>query len=361
MKSNIKFVVGLDLGDKKHEICELNWDGDKTLSKNIKNDSKSLNNFFDRYKKPSEVRIAMEAGTSSAWISNMLEARGFQVYVGNARKMRAVWDTDCKTDERDAEMIARIARFDLKLLYPIKHRSVEAQMDLAVIKARDGIVRNRTVLVNEVRGLSKNAGTRLPSCSADSFAKKVKEFIPEGLQPALLPLLMMIDAQTKLIRHYDNVIAELCEKYSETKQLREITGVGPLTALGFVLTLESPERFTKSRDVGPFIGLVPKRDKSGNIDRPLGITKAGNSYLRRLLITAAQHILGPFGPSCDLRRYGERIAGDGTNKIRKRKAVVAVARKLAVLLHHLWKTGDKYDPDYKINHKRGKKELKKTA
>jgi transposase len=359
MKCNIKFVVGLDLGDKKHDICELNWDGDKTLTDKIKNDVKSLNSFFDRYKKPFEVRVAMESGSSSAWISDILKIRGFQVYVGNARKMRAIWDTDCKTDERDAEMIARIARFDLKLLHPITHRSAEAQMDLAVIKARDGIVRNRTVLVNEVRGLVKNAGTRLPSCSADSFAKKVKEFIPEGLKPALLPLLMMIEAQTKLIHHYDNVIEKLCEKYKETETLRKITGVGPLTALGFILTLEDPSRFSKSRDVGPYLGLVPKKDKSGNIDRTLGITKAGNSHQRRLLVGAAQYILGPFGKPCDLRRYGERIAGDGKNKIRKRKAVIAVARKLAVLLHHLWKTEDKYDPDYKLNSKRSK--LKKAA
>lgn len=352
MECNMKFVVGLDLGDKKHDICELNWEGDKTLTAKIENNSGSLNTFFDRYKNPGEIRVAMEAGSSSAWISDILNARGFQVYVGNARKMRAIWDTDCKTDERDAEMIARLARFDLKLLHPIKHRSAESQMDLAVIKARDGIVRNRTALINEARGLSKTAGTSLPSCSANSFASKVKDSIIKGLQPALLPLVMMIDAQTKLIRHYDNVIAELCEKYKETKTLREITGVGPLTSLGFILTLEDPERFRKSRDVGPYLGLVPKKDKSGDIDKTLGITKAGNTYQRRLLVSAGQYILGPFGPPCDLRRFGERIAGDGTNKIRKRKAVVAVARKLAVLMHHLWKTGDEYDPDYKENSQR---------
>jgi transposase len=359
MKCNIKFVVGLDLGNKKHDICELNWKGEKTLAGKVENDSESLNVFFDRYDNPCEVRVAMESGSSSAWISEILKVRGFQVYVGNARKMRAIWDTDCKTDERDAEMIARLARFDLKLLCPITHRSAEAQMDLAVIKARDGIVRNRTALINEARGLSKTAGISLPSCSAESFARKVKEFIPEGLQPALLPLLMMIDAQTKLLRHYDNIIEELCEKYKETDILREIAGVGVLTSLGFILTLENPLRFAKSRDVGPYLGLVPKQDKSGNIDKTLGITKAGNSHQRRLLVGAAQYILGPFGPPCDLRRFGERIAGDGKNKIRKRKAVIAVARKLAVLLHHLWKTGDKYDPDHKANNKRLK--LKKAS
>lgn len=355
MQCSMEFVVGLDLGDKKHEICELNWDGERTLTKSIANDSKSLNSFFDRYSKACNVRVAMEAGTSSAWISALLKARGFNVYVGNTRKMRAVWDTDCKTDERDAEMIARIARFDLKLLYPIEHRNTQAQMDLAVIKARDGVVRNRTALINEVRGLAKNAGTSLPSCSANAFASKVKDFIPKGLRPSLLPLLVMIGAQTKLIANYDKLIEKLCEKYAETKNLREIAGVGALTALGFILTLEKPERFLKSRNVGPYLGLVPGKDQSGNIDKPCGITKAGNHYQRRLLVGAAQYILGPFGPPCDLRRYGERVAGDGKNKIRKRKAVVAVARKLAVLLHYLWKSGDKYDPDHKMNRRKLKR------
>jgi transposase len=238
-------------------------------------------------------------------------------------------------------------------------RNAEAQMDLAVIKARDGVVRNRTALINETRGLSKTSGTSLPSCSAESFHKKVKDFIPEGLKPALLPLLMMIEAQTKFIRHYDKTIEELCEKYNEVKILREIGGVGPLTSLGFVLTLETPSRFIKSRDVGPYLGLVPKQDQSGNIDRALGITKAGNGHQRRLLVSAAQYILGPFGKPCDLRRFGERIAGNDKNKIRKRKAVIAVARKLAVLMHHLWKSGDKYDPDYKANSKQSK--LKKAS
>lgn len=270
----------------------------------------------------------------------MLNSRGFRVYVGNARKMRVIWDTDTKNDARDAEMIARIARFDLKLLHPIKHRGSGAQMDLAVLKARDVAVRGRTSFINSARGLCKSSGAPLPSCSADCFARKCAGLIPGDLKPALSPLLSLIDNQTKLIKHYDRVIEKLCEKYPETIGMRKVGGVGPLTALGMVLTIDDPKRFAKSRDVGPFLGLVPKQDKSGNIDRPLGINKSGNGYQRRLLIWAAQYIMGPFGKDCDLRRYGERIAGDGKNKIRKRKAVTAVARKLAVLLHRLWMTGD---------------------
>ena len=134
--------------------------------------------------------------------------------------------------------------------------------------------------------------------------------------------------------------------YPETLTLREITGVGPVTALAYVLTLEDPTRFNKSRDVGPYLGLTPKRDQSGKTDKALSISKAGNTYLRRLLVGSAHYILGPFGPDCDLRRYGTRIASRG-GKAAKRKAVVAVARKLAVLMHQLWKNKATYDPFYK--------------
>lgn len=358
MKVSMETVVGVDLGNKKHEICQLNRDGDKVLSKSIKNELAAITEFFDRFDIPAKVLVAMECGSVSPWVSELLRERGFRVYVGNARKLRAIWDTDNKSDVRDAEMLARIARFDLKLLHPIKHRNRESQMDLNALKVRDAVVRNRTVLINSVRGLCKSSGISLASCSSGSFSTKNKAAIPVELQPALLPLLTMIEAQTKLISHYDKLIEKLCEKYKETENLRQIPGVGPLTALGFVLTLEAPERFAKSRDVGPFLGLVPRRDQSGDTDKPLRISKAGNGYLRRLLVSASCYIMGPFGPPCDLRRYGESFRfgriGKGESKIKKRKAKVAVARKLAVVLHCLWKTGEAYDPDYKHRIKRQK-------
>ncbi len=124
-----------------------------------------------------------------------------------------------------------------------------------------------------------------------------------------------------------------------------ISGVGPLTALAFILTLEDPSRFRKSREVGPALGLVSKRDQSGDRGPQLRITKTGSAYLRRLLVNCAQYILGPFGPDCDLRLWGLRLAERGGANAKKR-AVVAVAWKLAILLHHLWQTGQEYEPCY---------------
>jgi transposase len=237
------------------------------------------------------------------------------------------------------------------LLSPIHHRSPEAQADLAVLRSRDAIVRSRTLLINHARSIVKSSGARLPSCSADSFAHKVPPDIPETLHPALLPILETIASLTQQIREYDRRIEQLCQdQYPETKLLRKISGVGPLTALGYILTLENPDRFHRSRDVGPAIGLVPRRDQSGDQDPQLRITKTGDAYLRRLLVGSAQYILGPFGPDCDLRRWGLKLTergGKNANRAAERKrAVVGVARKLAILLHHLWKTGEVYDPFY---------------
>ncbi len=345
-KYSIKHFVGMDIGDHNNQICVLDRDGTVVQSTGIENSIDSMNSYFDHFEAPKEVLLAIETGTHSPWISHLLEARGFKVLVGNSRKLRMIWDSARKDDERDAEMLARIARFDHHLLSPIRHRSRAAHMDLAIIKARDVLVRCRTDLINFVRGTCKSTGARLPSCSADAFPKRVIDFIPEDLLAAVVPCINTIMALTDQIRGYDRKIEELCnECYPETELLREITGVGPVTALSYVLTLEDPKRFKKSRDVGPYLGLTPKRDQSGNIDKALPISKAGNGYLRRLLVGSANYILGPFGPDCLLRRFGDRIASRG-GKAAKRRAVVAVARKLAVLMHSLWKNNGVYDPWY---------------
>jgi transposase len=288
----------------------------------------------------------MEVGSHSRWASHLLREQGHDVIVANARKLRAIYNNPRKGDRADAETLARLARLDPELLSPIHHRSPLAQADLAVLHSRDALIRSRTLLVNHVRSIVKSTGARLPSCTANYFASKVGPLIPEALQPALLPILETIAALTQQIREYDKLIEQLCmDKYPETKLLRKISGVGPITALAHVLILEDPKRFLKSRDVGPTIGLVPRRDQSGDHDPQLRITKTGNAFLRRLLVSSAQYILGPFGPECDLRIWGLKLAERG-GKNAKKRAVVGVARKLAILLHHLWKTGEAYDPFY---------------
>ena len=264
--------------------------------------------------------------------------------MANPRKTRLIYTNKRKTDEIDAENLARLARLDPKLLYPLKHRGEEAQAHLAIIRSREALVGCRTQLVNHVRGAVKSFGHRLPKCPARSFHKRAPEHIPEALWPAVEPLLEMIGSLTERIRQYDRQLESVCqEHYPETKLLRQVEGVGALTALTFVLTLEDPYRFERSRSVGAYLGLVPATDQSGDSDPQKRISKEGDEMLRKLLVGSAHYILGPFGSDSDLRRHGEKIASRG-GKNAKKRAAVAVARKLSVLLHSLWLSAEVYEP-----------------
>src|ERR1035438_1177708 len=256
--------------------------------------------------------------------------------VANPRLMEGSKRRKRKNDRIDANKLARLGRVDPQSLHPMQHRSREVRQDLVGLRARDALVAARTELINATRGLVKSMGSRLPKCSSPSFAQKAEEAVPIEIREALLPLVRMAEALSDCIQGYDEKIEKLGrEKYGHTALLRQVKGVGPITALAYVLTLENPDRFVKSRDVGPYLGLVPKQEDSGESQPPLGSSKAGDTMMRRLLVGSAHYILGPFGPDTDLRQYGLRLCERG-GKNAKKRAVVAVARKLAVLLP-IWK------------------------
>lgn len=223
------------------------------------------------------------------------------------------------------------------------HRGSEVQADLAVAKSRDVLVRTRTKLVNHVRGLVKSFGERLPSCTAESFHRKARALIPVALKPALDPLFCVLEQLEEPIDAYDDRVKQLAKKYPDVAAISQPKGVGALTALVFLLTLEDKTRFAKSRTVGAFIGFNPKRDQSGDCDKQLGIAKTGDAFMRRLAVGSANYILGPFGQDSELRRWGLELAKRGGRNAKKR-ATVAVARKLVVLMHRLWVTGEVYEP-----------------
>ena len=288
--------------------------------------------------------VAIEVGGHSRWVSQLLMEWGHQVVVANPRNLPMITSNIRKSDKVDAHLLARLARVDPQLLSPVTHQAKQHYPAVAQLRARDLLVRARTRLINAVRGMSKTVGSRIPACSTPSFHEHARSCIPEELRPSLAPLLDTIAHLGQQINGYDREIARLGrQQYPETAQLRQIGGVGPVTALEFVLTIGNPKRFAVSRDVGPYLGLTPRRDQSGNTDHQLRISKAGNKHLRSLLIQCSQYVLGRFGPDSDLKRWGAKLASRGGKNGRKR-AITAVARKLAVLLHHLWVTGDVYQP-----------------
>jgi transposase len=348
-----KVTAGLDLGDKYSYLCLIDQQGGEVIEEGRLRTSPET--FRRRFASEQPLRIAIEAGTHSPWVSRVLEGCGHEVLVANARKLRLIYANKRKTDEIDAENLARLARLDPKLLYPLRHRGENSQAHMAIIRSRQALVGSRTQLVNHVRGAVKSFGHRLPKCPARSFHNKAPEHIPEALRPALGPILEQIGSLTERIREYERQLEAISkEHYPETDLLRQVEGIGVLTALTFVLTLEDPYRFEKSRVVGAYLGLVPARDQSGERDPQKRISKEGDEMLRRLMVGSAHYILGPFGSDSDLRRHGEKIAARG-GKNAKKRAAVAVARKLSVLLHRLWVSGEVYDPLYDV-HRRQEKE-----
>jgi len=336
-----RLTVGVDLGDRWSNYCILDLEGDTLAEGQLRTTQEDFAEFFQGL---NAARVVVEVGTHSAWVREVIRGCGHEVLVANPRLMEGSKRRKRKNDRIDANKLARLGRVDPQSLHPLEHRSTEVRQDLVMLRARDALVSTRTELINTTRGLVKSMGKRLPSCSSRSFASKTEEGVPVEIREALLPLLQIADALSDCIKEYDRRMEEVAnQKYGHTKLLRQIKGVGPITALAYVLTLENPQRFTKSRDVGPYLGLVPKQEDSGESQPQLGISKAGDSMVRKLLVGSAQYILGPFGPDTDLRRYGLRLCQRG-GKNAKKRAVVAVARKLAVLLHRLWVTGEVYEP-----------------
>jgi transposase len=340
-----KLTIGLDLGDRTSRTYEVNAEGVTEREAAVATTIAGITRYFANRPR---CRVVLEVGTHSPWVSRLLAELGHEVIVANPSAMFAGTPRRRRNDRLDARFLARQGRADVELLYPITHRSAESQRDLESMRARDQLVAVRTKLINHVRGTVKSTGARLSKCSADVFAKRAVKELPTDLAPALTPLLEVIADLTRRIGHAETQLAALVrDRYPVAQRLQQPAGVGPITALAFVLLIEDPKRFRKSRDVGPYFGLVPRLDDSSNSTPQLRISKAGDEFGRRLLVSAAHYILGPFGPACDLRRYGQAIAHRG-GKNAKKRAVIAVARKLAVLLHRLWISEVPYDPDYQL-------------
>jgi transposase len=335
-------TIGLDLGDKVSRTCEIDAAGKIVKRAAVATTPGAIERYFGGRPR---CRVAMEVSTHSPWVSRQVEALGHEAVVSNTSEVYAKARRKRRNDRIDAEFLARQARSDVELLHPIQHRSAEAQQDLALLRARDQLVQARTKLINHVRGAVKSQGGRISKCSAEVFARRAAGQLPEPLRPVLTPLLEVIADLTQRIRRMDQQVERMVQQHPEAARLQQPTGVGVLTALAFVLAIEDPSRFKRSRQVGAFFGLVPKLDDSSDSSPQLRITKAGDKLVRRYLVGAARYILGPFGPDCDLRRYGAAIAARGGKNANKR-AAIAVARKLAVTLHHLWVSQANYDPDW---------------
>lgn len=326
-------TIGIDLGDKWSSYCVRGAEGEIRHEDRVRTNTVELSRLLGGLQRS---RMVLEVGTHSPWVSRLLESMGHEVIVANPRRVKLIAESDRKCDRVDASLLSELGQSLPRLLNAVRHRSAEAHEDLAVIRARAGLVEVRTKLWNMLRSMAKSFGQRLP--------RKVTAAAIERYDRALKPLWEMIGAVTEKIEGYDREITRLAQtKYPEAIRLQQVAGVGPLISLSFVLTIDYAQRFHKSRHVGSYLGLRPRQRDSGDSQPQLRITRAGDRYLRQLLVQGAHYILSAHGPDTDLKRWGKRLEGRG-GRHAKQRAVVAVARKLAVLLHRLWVSEAAYEP-----------------
>lgn len=334
-------TIGLDLGDRVCTLCRADAKGNLSDAGTVATTKTALREYF-QHLCPS--RVVMEASLQSNWIARLVEELGHEVHVINPRQLQLVAKSMHKTDRNDARILARIGRIDLGLLRPTYRHGRESLKARALLNARRNLVQVRARLVNSVRSCAKVFGCALRSGSVENIETIAARGFPAELRGIVKPQLACIAYIAKQIDEYDKEIERLGEEaFPQTNLLRQIHGVGPLVSLAFVAAIEDPKRFKRSRDVGPYLGLTPRRDQSGDKDPLLPITKEGDGSLRSLLVTSATHILRKSAPDSDLKRHGQRVAKGKTSKDRGR-ARVAVARKLAVVMHRLLLTGEVYNP-----------------
>ena len=338
-------TLGLDLGDRRSSLCLISAKGTVLEEGEVPTTRGALMALFGRLE---PCRIVIEACGHVHWVARLADEGGHEVIVANPRELQLISKSGRKNDRNDARTLARLGRVDPELLRPIRLRGDACRATRALLHARDQLVRMRTKLVTFTRGQVKSFGGRVPSCSAESFHKRAGAHVPELLREVVGPVLEVLAQLEVRIRNFDKEIERVSDaRHPETKVLRQVRGVGPVLALAYAATIEDPSRFSSSRTVGNYVGLAPRLYDSGAKTPELRISKCGDRHLRRLLVNAASYILGPFGGDSDLRRYGERIARNGSQRD-KARARIAVARKLACLLHHLWITGSVWEPNYSL-------------
>jgi transposase len=335
-------TIGLDLGDTKSTLCVMDAAGTIISERTIATSREALTQKFGRMKRS---RIVLEACGQSNWIARLLEGFGHEVKVANPRQLHLISKSVKKTDRNDARLLARIGRSDIGLLQPTHVRSLPALAARTVLNARRNLVQIRTRLINSIRAAAKGCGQKMATCGSDSFAGNAKEHLSTDLRELIQPQLDTLSLIQQQIERYDQEVKRLATQgFPQTNLLQQIYGVGPQVALAVVTAIDDPKRFRRSRDVGPYLGLTPRRDQSGDRDPKLRISKHGDTDTRSLLVSAATHIMRKYAPDSDLRRFGQRVEGPSPTPRARGRARIAVARKLAVLMHRLLLTGEVYEP-----------------
>lgn len=336
-------TIGIDLGDKKHAVIGLDANANIVLRRWIPNRSEELEAFFQLN---ANAKIGMETGTHCRWISFLAKKCGCDTYVGNAHKLRSIFGNTHKNDMRDAEEIARLLHGDKRHFHPVVLRDGMHQELVQLVKMRETVMGQRTRSINSIRGMGKANGVRLPECDADVFHKKLERLMPTlplNLKKLFAPQVELLKILCETIKEYEHLITNHREAYfkEDCDLLETIPGIGPINSASFVAFVGDINRFKHARDIGPYFGLTAGRDQSSDKDEPKKITKEGSKFVRKLLVNAANNIMRENVEMTDLKAFGYRVWGN-RGKIAKRKAKVALARKLAVTMAAILRSRQPY-------------------
>ena len=334
-------TIGADVSDRTTKICVMTKEsGDPKIvcETTIPTSPDGFRTFLEGQDK--SAPLVFETGTHCRWIDKVGTAMGFKTFVANPCRLRMITESKTKNDKNDARMLARLALADIELLHPVKLRDDEHQRMVNLHEIRDQLVKERTAEILQIRAIAKSIGFRIPDCSAECFHNLDRKGWPKELNDVVWPLMKELKGKSVTIKTVEKQMKRLANSgaFGESvARLMEIPNVGFFTATCFVaVTGGDMDRFDKPRDIGPWLGLAPRQDQSGDVDRQCHITKAGSSLLRWKLTQCAQKTMQKDSADTDLKVKGMRLCARG-GKIAKRKAVTAVARGLAVLMVALLK------------------------
>lgn len=329
--------VGIDVHQKYSQVCELSLNGVVESECQIPTTRSSLNRWFG---KRDDLRIVVESSGVSRWVVRVLKEMGHEVTVVNPRRVRLIAESTLKTDRIDAEVLARLSCFGEGLLPTVYQRSEESANVQTRLRVRSTLVRSKVAMVNSLKGSLRNRGYRLRGQAIRRvIANLVAMELPSELRQSLDPLVEALLEVDERLRAVNAEIREECQENRLLKRLQTVPGVGPVVSLAYVSWIDDPTRFRSSRQVGPYLGLRPKVRRSAEFEFRGRITREGNPELRRLLTQAAHCFLRTQQDSA-LKQW----ALDLEKRAGKKKAIVALARKLAVLMHRLWVTGHDFEP-----------------
>jgi len=332
----MELYVGMDVSLKETSICVVDGSGEIVSEGTVISEPSAIAEFV-KAKAAGAVRIGLETGPTTTWLWHELRALGLPVICIDARHAKAALSLQInKSDRNDAVGLARIMQCGWYKEVQVK--SVACHEIRSVLNSRALLVRIKRDLGNQIRGLLKNLGLVIGKAQGNVFTRRVEDLVAENpyLQQAVRPLLAVREKVSREIADLDRKLLSLTRGHQDSRRLMTVPGIGPITALAFCAAIDDPARFRRSRSVGAYFGLTPpRRHASGEVDWSGRISKCGDTMVRSYLFEAAGVLLTRVPQWCALKAWGLRLA----KRIGFKKAKVAVARKLAVILHRMWRDG----------------------